>query len=94
MPFYIIIFCVPRQRTVLDPTTATAEDIKVAERYMRVNALDSHKKRNNNREEMMDKFKLTRESRRAYIKAKDGSLVEGHGHPHQIAGLNFTIHSM
>ena len=41
---------------------------------MRDNALDSHEKRNNNREEMMEKFKLTRESRRAsYIKAKGGS---------------------
>ena len=69
----IFIFCIPRQRTVLDPTTATAEDIKVAERYMRDNALDSHEKRNNNREKMMEKFKLTRESLRAYIKAKDGS---------------------
>ena len=71
----IIIFCIPRQRTVLDPTTATAEDIKV-ERYMRDNALDSHEKKNNNREEMMKKFKLTRESRRAYIKAKDGSSTK------------------
>ncbi len=70
----LYVFClniwIPRQRLMLDPTTVTAEDIKAAEKYVWETVLDGLEKRNNNREEMMEKFKLTRESRRAYINAK------------------------
>ena len=55
------------RRVGLDASLATPEDILAAEKFMRELVLDSPDKRNNNREEMLEKFVLTRESRRDFI---------------------------
>ena len=57
-------------RVELDASLATNEDILAAEKFMREQVLDSQDKRNNNREEMLEKFVLTHQSRRKFIKGK------------------------
>lgn len=58
------LFC---RRLALDTVIPTAEEILIAEKYMREEVLNSEDKRNNNREEMLAKFVLTRPSRREFI---------------------------
>jgi ribosomal 50S subunit-associated protein YjgA (DUF615 family) len=51
----------------LDTVIPTAEEILIAEKYMREEVLNSEDQRNNNREKMLAKFVLTRPSRREFI---------------------------
>lgn len=63
MCLFLFIF----RRIERDSTQATPEDILSAEKFMREHVLDSHDKRNNNRQEMLEKFVLTRQARREFI---------------------------
>ena len=58
------LFC---RRLELDTVIPTAEEILIAEKYMREEVLNSEDQRNNNREKMLAKFVLTRPSRREFI---------------------------
>ena len=58
------LFC---RRLELDTVIPTAEEILIAEKYMREEVLNSEDQRNNNREKMLAKFVLTRPSRQEFI---------------------------
>lgn len=53
----------------------TAEEIKSAETFMRLNPLDDVAKTNGNRDEMLRLFKVTRRSRRDFINSKEKSVT-------------------
>nr|CAH0105190.1 unnamed protein product [Daphnia galeata] len=55
------------QRLELDTVIPTAEEILIAEKYMREEVLNSEDQRNYNREKILAKFVLTRPSRREFI---------------------------
>ncbi len=61
-----------RTRT-LEYNTYTLEEIKEAETYMRITALDEITKPKNNRSLMLEKMEITRKSRREFLKGKKQS---------------------
>lgn len=53
----------------------SAEEIVLAEKYMREKPLDENRKRQSNRTEMLQKFKQTRKSRRDFLTGSKASTT-------------------
>ena len=66
------LFC---RRLELDTEIPTAEEILIADKYMREEVLNSEDKRNNNREKMLAKFVLTRPSQREFIEKRNNAAT-------------------
>ena len=56
-----------RQKVIIADDALTTGEILIVEKYMREKPLDEINQRDNNRSEMLEKFQLTRQSRRAFV---------------------------